>query len=210
MVELEFRFNYQIGELVYELRQDKYRDVLIEIADRADVISKQVNGPGAGLVRGTLIDMTMSELIQSLDEFQPCHQGQSDLMAFGHEYSWKALTGKKGQIALFWSKNGDDAPIPKFDRHIIILVLQEGRWYDAKYANRRKRGPVEGPIIKRGIYVCDMDHANEHVQIGSNNKTDALVDEYNLHGMLEQALFNGWFVSLPQRKRYDKFSLVFT
>jgi len=192
---MDFRFNVRIAELVHELKKDEYKDAFSSMCDKADALKDAITGDGAGLTRGLLIDRLMSETLEKLPGFEPCHNGQADLRAFGSEYSWKTLTNGAGVIALSWSKNGEGGErASSFERDVIILNLVSERWY--------KRN-VEQPIIERGIYVCDKDFANECVTLGENNKTDSLVSKADLLKLLMHSLDNGWFVPLEKKNTYE-------
>jgi hypothetical protein len=191
---VELKFNYSILEIVQELR--KHKNMLFELYNRCNCDRRLLEGrDGSGLNGGTRADEHFEELTKGREGFEKCHQGQSDFKILGTQLSFKKVTRGEGspQIAVFWSINGNDEPPRKFDRHIMILVLEGQRWY--------KKDP-KGLFIPSGLYVCDKDHANEHVKFGKNNKSNSIVVKEGLHKMLAQALYNGWFIPLWQTVEY--------
>jgi len=195
---MEFRFNAHIAELVHELNKPQYKDAFSAMCDKADALKDVITGDGAGLTRGQLIDKLMTETIEKLPEFEPCHVGQADLRAFGEEYSWKSLTNGGTTLALSWSKNGESGRrTTSFERDVIILNLKSERWYT------KKNDPRSRIVVERGIYVCDKDYANECVTLGENNKTDSLVSKSDLLHLLTHSTHNGWFVPLEKKNTYE-------
>ena len=107
----------------------------------AKAIQEKVKGgDGAGLSGGVLIDNYVGDMLTEYsDAIKPFHLGEADFCIDDEKVSFKKLDGAGG-LALDWSKNPKDIGRERFVHPIIILQLDNSKWWKTNPKGNLKEG----------------------------------------------------------------------
>jgi len=187
--------------------------ILTDMSSKMNAISERMNGDGAGLSGGFLVDMFLTEYLSNrLESFVECHIGESDCCILDVPLSIKKISGKS-TIALDWSKNGETAKIrERFNTDIIIVNLKTQQWWKKEpvgcATQEEKDSLFYSSVIKAGMYVIAKTYCKEHVKLCSNNKTDSMIDSVSLYKMLKQSIQANMFIEFPTDVPVCKFNML--
>ena len=102
------------------LQEHMNHDIMQDLSNKIGAISVECIGDGAGLSKGILKDMLLSEFLNiHLDRFEEYHYGESDCKIMNIPLSLKNIEGKS-QLALDWSKNSSSSTKEYFTENMII------------------------------------------------------------------------------------------
>lgn len=198
-------------------------------------IQNKCKGDGCGLISGAMIDMVFTQLVSRQNKLQVCqyHIGEADLL-FSQTLktrtntiplSFKKINGK-GNIALHWSKNGDervkdgiqkDKTLKSVQKsnpknHILILNLKEMQWW--KHGPKTIQKGIPSTLdfttnVRAGLYFIDKELCSRYVTLSSNNKTSALIRDQNVFYLMQHAIAQKSVIFLEQPKIIPRMMICF-
>lgn len=183
-------FKSDLASIKQYMQENLHDDVLHEISDKMWTISQHLKPDGKGLSGGLLIEEVVFEILQhALNDFSHFHDQQSDCIILGNMLSFKKLTGKSC-LALNWSKNATpNSAALQFEHPILVLNMKEGKWW--------RNRPDFDRHIPMGFFLLNPLHCNEHILLKSNNKTDSLIDHWDLYKAITDAMDQDLVIELP-------------
>jgi hypothetical protein len=187
-------------QFVFDCLQSELTPHLQDISNKCHAIQHACQGDGAGLTGGILVDMFLSQVLREIvSSYESFHHGENDMKIAGVSLSQKKINGKS-TIALDWSKNPQTTtPRDHFTSDILIVNLKTEQWW--------KKNKTRNEIIPMGIYLVDKTFCKENIVLTSNNKTNTLIETYQLYRMLQRSQQQKWFLELPSPNQQLQFNL---
>ena len=235
-MEMDVGGSHVLHRIMYYLRRDLREMELQELSNKCHSISHICKGDGAGLLGGALIDMFICRFFQTkLREYEEYHCGESDMKICGIPLSQKKISGKS-TVALDWSKNPTDAKKENFNCDMLIINLKTEQWWKSKprRAKPAQQGPTEiaaesfvaesqtdtlstitpsnsieyNQVIPSGIFLVDKEFCKKNILLGSNNKTNTLIDQKSLYHMLYESLRQNLYIEIPKPNKTMEFDIL--
>lgn len=174
--------------------------------NKCAAIKTKCTGDGAGLTTGTLIDLLICSIFNTVPFFEESHVGESDISILGHNISCKKITGPS-ELALNWSKNKVVSQEIHFHCPIMIINLNATTWW--------KKTPKFVPLpnityndeMPSGLYIVDPQFCKYIVKLGSNNKTNSLIKKEYVYAMMKRSIMLNLFISLPTKSEILHFDI---
>ena len=161
---------------------------------------------GAGLRGGSLVEELWTGMLFEVDPSRfhsaakPSDADYSFQQAPGEEpiaisHKTVSFTGD-GELALAWSKNSSGENKKTFDSHFGVLFFRELQVKPGK----RFTG------LHNGFYLISSDFMNNEVSsnLGSNNKTDSLIQSEQTESAMREALRTKCFIPIPYDDAWGK------
>jgi hypothetical protein len=201
---LEFR------RVLSHLNEKLTPEILQDISNKCNAITRDCKGDGAGLTGGGLIDKLLSSFFQKeLSEYSDTHEGESDITVCGIPLSIKKITGPS-ELALDWSKNAETSKKREhFSCHIMIINLNGAQWW--------KQGPkiplsslkiTYNDTMPSGIYLIDRNFCKIQLTLSTNNKTNTLIKKEYVYIMMKRSLALKSFIRLPPPNKVLVFDIL--
>jgi hypothetical protein len=125
----------------------------------------------------------------------------------GLKLSQKKITGNSS-IALNWSKNKTiKSPEELFINNILLINLKTEKWWEKKPLKTHGNLNYTN-TIKSGIYLLDKDFCKKTVNLVSNNKTDTMIKNVFLYGLLQNSLEKDLFIEFPAPSKILDFNIL--
>jgi len=191
------------------LKNNLHTSDLQEISNKCNSINFLFKGnDGSGLIGGCLIDILVSKYFEiKLDTYKTFHKGEADMEICGLKLSQKKITGNSS-IALNWSKNKTiKSPEELFINNILLINLKTEKWWEKKPLKTHGNLNYTN-TIKSGIYLLDKDFCKKTVNLVSNNKTDTMIKNVFLYGLLQNSLEKDLFIEFPAPNKILDFNIL--
>jgi len=196
-----------------ELKKYLTNDVLCDMLAKMNAISNVFKGhSGSGLSGGTVIDLFLTEYLTNIIEsYEECREGESDCKILKIPISIKKINGKS-EIALDWSKNGDDSKKrERFETDIMIVNLKPCKWWITEphgATQEEKDSKYYSSTVKAGIYIISHKYCKNNITLSSNNKTNSLIDTKQLYNMLKESIIENMVLEFPTEFPTYKFKIL--
>ena len=173
-------------QMVMDVKGKFTSSLLYELSSKCHAINRTCKGDGAGLSGGSIVDLFLTSFLSNhLPNCESFHNGESDFKINNYPLSLKKISGRS-QIALNWSKNNKSSDTKWFQCDMMIINLKTEKWWKKKHTD----------LIPSGIYFIPKQYCT-NIVLSSNNKTDTLIDSYQLYEMLKFSKTHDYMIELP-------------
>ena len=137
-------------------------------------------------------------LTENSNSIKPFHLGEADFCIDGEKVSFKKINGAGG-LALDWSKNPTDIGRERFVHPIIILQLDNSKWWKTSPKSNLKKGIKYNSVVKAGLYCVDNNWCKQNITLSSNNKTDSLIKKQDVYHMIQKSISDKTYIPLESK-----------